>query len=202
MRRWAAIACCALVSFGCAREFVGRTLNGRNPTRQERGALQRAAVDLSCDPEELVVGPIGASAYHVEGCGRAITYLCLLVPGGYGGSVACSPSQPVQPTVQPVYVTTTTASTPPPQVIIPPPSGPEVAAARAAIDAHAAGVLACSGNTAVAVDANWDANGTLAVTVVGHAGTPEEECVRAALAGTIVSPPGAGGHVMHPIEPR
>jgi hypothetical protein len=203
-----ALAVLLVPACGGHREYLGRTANGREPNGIERNALMRAGVDLQCGPDELVVQPIGASAYRVDGCGRAITYLCVTMPGRWGRDVACTPSQVAQPALggivyaQPV-VTTTAAPPPPqapPQAIVPP--GPEVAAARAAIDSHAAGVLACNGGVAVAVDATWNAAGALTVNVVGHPGTPEEECVRASLSGTTVSPAGAGGHVMHAVEPH
>jgi len=198
MTRGLAIAC-TILAIACSHDFVGRTVSGRDPNRPERTALQRSATDLTCPPEELVLTPIGGSAYQVAGCGRELTYICVPIDGHW--RYACTPEAPrvVTQAVAPTYVT---VEAPPPATTAAPPSGPEAAAARAAIDAHASGVLACSGNAAVAVDGSWDASGALSVSVVGHAGTPEEECVRVALAGTMVSPAGAGGRVMHPIEPR
>jgi hypothetical protein len=67
--------------------------------------------------------------------------------------------------------------------------------------AAAPSILACTGEAALAVDASWDASGALSASLVGpHAGTAEEACVRAALAGLRVDPPGAGGRVIHALQ--
>lgn len=186
---------------GCAHgPYLGRSTTGRDPTRLERYALQRAASDLQCGPDELVVDPLGASGFRVDGCGRSQSYNCIAIPNSW--SVLCNPILVAQPVAPPVFAVATTPAPPPQAIVPPPPAGPEVAAARAAIDAHGGGVLACNGGAAVAVDAVWDSSGRLVVAVVGHAGTAEEQCVQATLASTAVSPAGAGGHVIHAVEPH
>jgi hypothetical protein len=73
------------------------------------------------------------------------------------------------------------------------------AALRAALDARRDDVLACVGRDRAVVRAAWGAAGDLAIALTGElAGTPEERCVRAALAD--VRAPAAGrlrGAVLH-----
>jgi hypothetical protein len=73
---------------------------------------------------------------------------------------------------------------------------------RAELDAHAGSILVCTSGTSVAVLASWTAEGALTFTLRGRfAGSPEEGCVRQALAGVTVAAHGRGGTVLHPIEP-
>jgi hypothetical protein len=201
-----------LCVLGCGgrREFVGTTPTGREPNRFERHALTRARTDLQCEPSQLVVFEIGGGGYRIEGCSRFATYTCLLTPGGFAGRVTCVPSSQgvlvpagavaAQPAPQAIAAVPAATELPPPPPP-PPPVTAETTAARGAIAARAESILACSSGQAVAVDATWDAAGVMIIALAGEqAGTPVEECVRAALAASIVSPAGNGGRVLAAVQ--
>lgn len=211
---------CALLLPACGRSssvVQGRSLSGRAPDRFEQQALLRARAELQCELRSLVVGSFGGGGYRVDGCGRFITYTCVLTPGGFRGRITCmpatsgvlaaAPTAPAATPVAPASYQTPQATEPSAAPATPPatPSaaatGAEVVAARAAIAALAPSVLACTEDVAIALDMTWDASGSVTVTVVGpSAGTSVQECVRAALAAITVSPAGEGGHVRAAVQ--
>lgn len=133
----------------------------------------------------------------MDGCGRTVSYTCMLVPNGGFGAIACAPiaTTPAIVMVQP----------PPQATPAPPPSyaapSAETDAVRAALTSRAPSVLACVPDQAIALDVSWNASGALSVSLTGtRSGSAEEACVRAAYSGVVVSPAGAGGRVLHPIQ--
>lgn len=192
---WILLAALTIVACG-SRPFVGQTTTGRDPNRVQRHALVRAAADLACSPEHLVLGDLGAGGYRVDGCGRSISYTCVLAPtGGMRGGVLC---EPIAAVAAPVVIIPQASPAPPPSYAAP---SAETDAVRAALTSRAPSVLACVPDQAIALDVSWDANGALAVSLTGaRAGSAEEACVRAAYAGVVVSPAGAGGRLLHPIQ--
>jgi hypothetical protein len=73
---------------------------------------------------------------------------------------------------------------------------------RAALDAHAGTILVCTSGVAVAVAVTWTADGRATIGLRGRfAGSPEEGCVRQALADLRVSSGGRGGSILHPVQP-
>lgn len=201
----AALGVALLAACGGGR-FVGNTATGRDPDRLERAALERAEGEIQCPPEELTVRGLGGSGYMVWGCERFVTFTCMRIPnGGFRGGTMCSPSQigaiaPTGPATQEI-APPPTASTPvpPAPASAPATSAAEVAAARAAIDDHAIAVMACVSDPALALDVTWDAAGAMAVSVPTRAGSVEEGCVVAALAGSVVASAVTGGHILHPV---
>jgi hypothetical protein len=91
----------------------------------------------------------------------------------------------------------------------PPPSGPldepnpdtstQARELRAAIDAHATDVLACTGTQRLGVRIEWTVDGTVTIALQGErAGTPEERCVREALTPHLRAPyVGNPGEIVH-----
>ncbi|MBN8611516.1 MAG: hypothetical protein J0L92_13065 [Deltaproteobacteria bacterium] len=62
-------------------------------------------------------------------------------------------------------------------------------------------MAAAAPSRTIALDVSWDASGALSVSLSGtRTGSAEEACVRAAYSGVVVSPAGAGGRVLHPIQ--
>lgn len=186
--------------------FVGHTFSGRNPDRLERAALQRAEGEIQCAPQDLTVRGLGGSGYLVWGCGRFVTFTCMRIPNGsMSGGVMCDPSQIG---VLAEAATATQEIAPPPAVPAPvqplPTAAPatsaaEIAAARVTIDGHAAAVMACVADSALALDVIWDSSGGITVSVPTRAGSVEEGCVVAALAGVRVASATTGGHILHPV---
>lgn len=73
---------------------------------------------------------------------------------------------------------------------------------RAAVDGRRAAVLACVGGATVVCELTVAGDGSISVALRGDlAGTPEEGCVRAALAGIYAPAPATPGVVLHPVSP-
>jgi hypothetical protein len=82
----------------------------------------------------------------------------------------------------------------------PPPASTGEAAARVAIDAHRAALLACTGGVA-ALRVNWTADGVLTATLRDARDSDEERCVQAALGPITIDAGGVAGTALHAIAP-
>jgi len=191
----AAFAACGPVSvYGPVR-----TARGVETQELDGGAvmaLRRAAEEIPCAPEGLAVQMLGAGAYHVDGCGVVLAYECIHSPRGS----FCSTRERRElgagaPTSQAEIAT---ARTDAPRT----PGDPSAdAAARDAVRARAASILACVAGETVALEVTWSADGALDASLRGElAGSPEESCVRAAIADLRIAAPGAPGRILHAVQ--
>lgn len=82
-----------------------------------------------------------------------------------------------------------------------PSAGGVEAAARSAVDARAAAILACVSDDALALQVSWTRGGELDALLRGEQqGTPEEACVRAIVQGLSIEPPGDAGTIVHAVQ--
>ncbi len=73
---------------------------------------------------------------------------------------------------------------------------------RAAVDAHAETILACTDGASVAISATWSDAGDVTFALRGRAaGSDVEQCVQSAL-GTMHVAPGTAGSILYPVAPR
>ena len=143
-------------------------------------ALRDAAAALDCPRAATDVEQLGDYRYRARGCGGEIV-------------VACTSSS-FEPRCFPERAGTQTAgdeaeSTAPPDV---------ERAIRNGLDARRADVLGCVGRERVGVRAAYDGDGRVVLALQGDlAGSPEEACVREALAGVRVPAAGRDGVLVH-----
>lgn len=74
------------------------------------------------------------------------------------------------------------------------------ASARAAVDAHRAALLACTGGAA-ALRLAWSGEGQLSVVLRDAPDSDEERCVQAAMAGVTIDAGGISGTALHAVAP-
>ncbi len=188
------------VSFDSRGHVVRVDAEGIRPVRMRGFVRDGEAAETKQECIRALFEPLPASPAHA---GTDVIF-------ALGGPGARRPSQlsmlappaASEPAPQAPATPTRSASTP----AAPAPSAsPEQQAAeaalRAALDARAAAILACTGTNGAVVELRAEAEGPLAVTLRGAlAGSPEEGCVRSAV-GALERPPALGaGTVVHLVE--
>ena len=173
--------------------------------------------DWRCDEMHgsLVERAPGWETWDVVACGRAMRVSCPFGPHSRWRRCRYPEPEPVAPAAL-AAAPLAPESRPPEMGLVPPPPPPVTAggaveadaaelAARAALDARRAAIVACAEGHVVAVDLRWraDPSGAEALEVrLGGAlaNTPAEGCVRAALEGVTLAAPRSRAlrHVLTP----
>jgi hypothetical protein len=160
----------------------------------------RARTALECPTTRIAVTPLGGGGYLAAGCGRRQSYTCAVNNTGWTRDVVCVPDGAPSADERVSRADAETAA------IVASAGGDSSArterAARAAVDAVADAVLACTGGTAAAVVVDWTATGRLTFHLSGaSASTAADGCVRVlSPAAPLDPPPGSAGSVLHPVH--